>query len=36
MRLLTAFGCRNRRDLAACLACYAIVFVPLARVCWPA
>jgi len=36
MRLLTALGCRNRRDLAAGIACYAITAAMAAAMCWPA
>lgn len=35
MRLLTATGCRSWSDFAACVACYALVFVPFAAMCWP-
>lgn len=35
MRFLTAIGCRSWRDLAACLACYAITAALAAALCWP-
>ena len=36
MRLLTATGCRSWSDLAACIACYAIVSGLFGVLCWPA
>ena len=35
MPLLTATGCRSWSDFAAMCGCYALVFVPLAAMCWP-
>jgi len=35
VRLLTFFGCRGWRDVAACLACYAITALLAAAMCWP-
>jgi len=36
MRLLPLLGCRNRRDLAACAACYAVLLGLFFLMCWPA
>lgn len=35
MRFLNAIGCRSWRDVAACLACYAITAALAAAMCWP-